>query len=65
MTNGATDPLPEYYMPIKIAKYYGVSPLEVIEWPKYMIQATIAVIQADQAVEEKQRKKAERKRGAR
>jgi len=52
--------MPEYYIPIKVAKYYGISPVEVIDWPKYFINATFNVIQAEHAVQEKQQKRQER-----
>jgi hypothetical protein len=59
--------MPEYVTPIKIAKYFGISPLEVIQWPQYFIAATNNVITAENNAQEKMRKreeaKAKRKRG--
>jgi hypothetical protein len=60
MTNGATEPLPDYYVQIKAAKFLGVPVWELIEQPQYWTSAALITMQADHEVEEKRREKQER-----
>jgi len=59
--------MPEYVKTIQVAKYYGVSPMEVMEWPQYWIAATFIYMNAEHAAQEKaqqkQQKAANRKKG--
>lgn len=60
MTNGAIEG-PEYWSVIQVAKYLGVAPWHLSEQPDWY-HAGLASLIAENKVQEKRQKQAERKR---
>lgn len=56
MKAGRATPLPDYVAIVLDAKYWGVSPMEILEWPLKWVESGRIMREAENIAQSKQKK---------